>query len=242
MKFLGKVSLIALAIITSSCTGWVFGEDNGTTYSAVVTFMQQKDGSWFMKQNDSCAFVALNVDKYPFPDGKERRSVLNFTVKEETMNSHKLDGFKYTTAITITGSDSIAVKSPTIYDVEKDEKYGRTGVSLLYNCPEKLFNTCIQDGYLNVCFYAYVGTGGIKHDFHLLRNVDENDPYTVEFRHNDKGDGRMQMGTFIVNFPLKDLPDTGDEPKTLTLRYQDLSTEKMAEIKLNYKSRTDWNI
>ena len=79
------------------------------------------------------------------------------------------------------------------------------------------------------------GNYGQAHFVNLLTQVDENDPYTIEFRHNAFGDTVGQWGDGIVAFRLDNLPDTQGKTVKLTLKYNSFSGPK--SVQFDYCSR-----
>lgn len=240
MKILGKASLIALAIVSSSCLSWLESDPVPTKYSAIVTMKPQEDKSFYMKQNDSVAFVALNSElkQYPFKELEEKRAIIYFNVPEEEKEV-TVEGFKYGVGVNLLQLDTIRIRNLDLYDKEKESSYGSAFVDLYGNAPGNVLNTDIQDGYLTLACRYMIG-GSSKHEISVLYGQNPDDPYELYVRHNANGDYAMGMETYVFAYSLKNLPYTGGEPKDITIKWLSYSSGKEESMKLKYQTRPDW--
>lgn len=228
------------ALCLSSCNK-PGSDDPIYTAMALVTMRPQSDGSFYMKATEKSAIVALNEDlqKYPFKDGKEHRAIVQFAYNPEDPGSVVVPGYEETQAVTVLQLDTLLTKEPLVYDEAKDEEYGKSPLGL-YVTDEVFPTTCVEDGYLNIRVAIPYGFGQVVHTVDLLKDVDPEDPYTVEIRHNMHGDQYIDTFDDMVCFPLKSLPDTEGRTVKLTVRWLSLVTDKMESAQFDYCTRTDW--
>lgn len=233
------LAVAAMALLSSSCRK----EDPRpfTYYEATVTFKPSSDGSYFLEQDDKTALIVTNDSwkTYPFPDGKEKRAYIRYGMYGDIIPGHKVPGYDETWEVMLIAADTIRTKSPVVYRADEEDIYGNDPVGL-YLGNDVFPTTLIEDGYLNVAFEIMVGGVGVTHEINLLTNVDPNDPYTVELRHNAHDSYEMEPAKCLMDFPLKDLPDTEGKTVTLTLKWLSLVTGKYEKTTFDYCSRTDW--
>ena len=91
----------------------------------------------------------------------------------------------------------------------------------------------IGDGYLNIYFETLWG-GKTAHFINLIQPDAENDPYTLEFRHNAYDDPQYTIGAGRVAFNLSSLPDAKGETVDLVVNYW--TSEGKQAYKLKYNS------
>ncbi len=96
--------------------------------------------------------------------------------------------------------------------------------------------TSCEDGYLTLHYETWWGDSAVPHAFTLVTGLNPADPYEVTLRHDAKGDGRKEKADSVVYFDLQSLPDTGDEEKTLTLKWKN-SEGKLVERAFPFRSR-----
>lgn len=207
---------------------------------ATVTFRPAEGGRYFLKQDDTTALIVKNTgfEEYPFPDGKEKRALITYSVNQKSTES--VPGFKTTYDVHLYRIDTIYTKKPVVLKAGEDpDSYGDAPIGLYID--KDLFpTTMIEDGYLCVMFEMPMSNIGITHKINLLRGTDPEDPYTLELHHDMCGDAAVFSQAYLVNFPLKDLPDTEGKTVKLTLKWYSLATLKDESVTFDYKSRTDW--
>lgn len=233
---------IALVAVFTSCLGKENEENPDLKYyRATVTFRPMENGSFYLKQDEQTALVVLNSDMkdYPFKDGKERRAYVEYAVDEDSQTGSRIDGFETTKEVSLIYADTIYTKDPVFADDDDIKKYGNDPVGL-YTTNEIWPTTGIEDGYLSISFAMPVGFGGVTHTVNLLLGIDPDDPYKVRFMHDAHNDSRVDTQDCLVNFPLKDLPDTNGETVDLTLIWDSLVSGKEESVKIKYCSRKDW--
>ncbi|MDO5443604.1 MAG: NigD-like C-terminal domain-containing protein [Bacteroidia bacterium] len=234
--------LLALAAALTSCLGKEKEEyPDLKYYRATVTFRPMENGSYYLKQDEQTALVVLNSDlkDYPFEDGKERRAYVEYSVDDDSQTGSRIDGFATTKEVSLIYADTIYTKDPVFAEYDDIEDYGDDPVGL-YTTNEFWPSTCIEDGYLSISFAMPVGFGGVTHTVDLLLGTDPDDPYKVRFMHDALNDSRFETQDCLVNFPLKDLPDTNGETVDLTLVWNSLVSGEEESVKIKYCSRKDW--
>lgn len=170
--------------------------------------------------DSSCLWVDDNTTLFPVNatgalyGGKEVRALLNY---------REVDG--YTAGyknVFINWIDSIRTKPavPTLGNLN-DETYGSDPIEIVND-----WVTIAEDGYLTLRFRTLSARNGTVHYVNLLTGVDSNDPYTVELRHDARGDVSGVYTDGIVAFNLGSLPDTNGETVKLTLKWKGYSADK----------------
>lgn len=237
-------SLLAAAALISFVSCDINKKDDmwKDVYNASVTFRIQEDGSYYLKQDDTTALVVLNssLSTYPFKDKKEKRALVQYKLYENPENkpaNPAAEEYKYTKYVELYSIDTIQTKNPMLYDPDAD--YGDSSIGLYVS--ESIFpTTMIEDGYLNLCFNIPVWYNS-KHEINVVYGTNPDDPYELVVKHknvNNVIDGQPQA--FIMNFPLKSLPDTGGKTVKLTLKWYSSTQREMVEKQFDYCSRTDW--
>ena len=94
-------------------------------------------------------------------------------------------------------------------------------------------NMWIRDGYLNIYFETLWG-GKTAHFINLIQPDAENDPYTLEFRHNAYDDPQYTSGPRTCDISnLSSLPDTKGETVNLVVNYWASDGKKAYKLKYN---------
>lgn len=237
MKRICKAFLVLLAILPVSCSKNNTNPD--IVYFATVTFRPLEDGKYYLKQDDSTALIVLNKDlqKYPFEKGVEKRALISYRVEKQEASA--VPNYKYTKAIYIGAMDTIYTKHPVSAAGVDPSVFGNDVLGL-YLGRDNFPTTLVEDGYLNVSFEMPMGNFGIIHEINLVTGTNPDDPYLMELRHDAKGDVYVTSSRNLVNFSLKDLPDTKGETVPLTVRWRSMVTGEFETVKFDYCSRTDW--
>ena len=79
--------------------------------------------------------------------------------------------------------------------------------------------TCLEDGYLTLHYFTLWGDGSVPHTLTLVTGENPEDPYEVRLVHQSNGDAPLEEGDALIYFDLKDLPPTGENGQTLTLKW-----------------------
>lgn len=108
---------------------------------------------------------------------------------------------------------------------------GDDGLDIIFD-----WMTCAEDGYLTLHYSTWWGDAGIQHRFSLIAGTNPEDLYELILRQDAAGDGQREKGESLVYFDINTLPDTGDDYKTLTLKWQNCAG-KAETHKFRFKSR-----
>lgn len=96
--------------------------------------------------------------------------------------------------------------------------------------------TAVDDGYLTLQYSAWFGEHPVKHDFHVVAGLDQDDPYSLELRHDAHSDPKSVQSEGIISFDINSLPDTQGENKTLTLKYKTITGATATKL-FEFKTR-----
>lgn len=185
-----------------------------TGYNALVTVKTAEGGGSYLQLDDETTLNPVNVSGTLF-DGKEVRALTNFNVVEGDAGGFSMN-------VRLNWIDSIRTK-PTVPSLgdKNDETYGSDPIEIVND-----WITVAEDGYLTLRFRTLSEGRGNVHYVNLLTGVDANDPYTVELRHDAKGDVTGYYADGIIAFNLDSLPDTGGQVKKLTLKWKGYEADK----------------
>lgn len=220
MKKYAKLSVLlilagALSVAAVSCSD---DDDNDyylCTYpaNALVTVKPVGTDSCYLQLDNNTTLNPVNIVGGLF-GGKEVRALTNFCYT---------DGYSGDARnVLINWIDSIRTKPmvPTLGDLN-DETYGDDPVEVVND-----WVTIAEDGYLTLRVRVLSNGSGHVHYLNLLSGVDADDPYTVELRHDAKGDVTGGYVDGIIAFNLGALPDTNGEIVKLTLKWRGYSADK----------------
>ena len=174
------------------------------------------ESKFFLQLDDSTTLTPLNMNSSPY-GSKEVRAFINFRYAEQQNNKRNFNVY-------VNWMDSILTK-PTAENLGTEEnvkKYGQDPVEI----GTSDWVTIAEDGYLTLRFRTLSEGRGNVHYVNLLTGVDANDPYTVELRHDAKGDVTGYYADGIIAFNLDSLPDTGGQVKKLTLKWKGYEADK----------------
>lgn len=235
------LTLALAASITVSCSK---DDDNfwADAVNATVTFRPQANGSYILKQDDSTALIVSNpsMKDYPFADKLEKRALIQY--KKDSQVEQREDpafpGVKYWMNVTLYSMEPMMTKEPVLFDSSKNLGEDPIG---LYLDANMFPTTLIEDGYLMLCFNLPIRFDGLKHEINLVYGSNPDDPYELVVKHDAHGQTYGgESRAFVMNFPLKNLPDTKGETVKLTLKWYSAVTHNIASTTFKYKSRTDW--
>ena len=186
------------------------------TVNAIVTVKPIDDSDCYFQLDDETTLQPINLKGSPYGD-KEVRALVNYYEMVEVVNPNSLN-------IYVNWMDSIRTKStvPTLGDLN-DETYGNDPIEIVND-----WYTVAEDGYLTLRFRTLSDRSGRVHYVNLLTGVDENDPYTVELRHDACGDVSGIATDGLIAFNLNELPDTNGEVVKLTLKWKGYGADKSA--------------
>lgn len=218
IKLITIIGLLALPFTFFSCS-----DDDGyslNNYWLEVATIEPLDGGLHYYRLDDSTTLWPASGYYlghNLQDGQ--RVWLNYTLL-----SGKKDGFDH--YIKVNGLDPILTKKIA-------ENKGKDNNAIYGTDPVGIRNIWVGDGYLNVLFTFNYG-GQKRHFVNLIQENSDDDPYTLEFRHNAYDDPPLAGVRGIVCFDLSDLPDTEGETVKLKIRVRGFGGDKVYE--LNYNS------
>ena len=223
--FLLVIGIALVSLTLPSC----LDDDNsyslGDIWIAVATVVPEGNNVYYLRLDDGDKLwpAATNYPNYqPKPN---QRALVNFTILADSTQSN-LGGFSH--YIKVNAIHNILTKSIAKNEgVANDSIYGTDPVSIYEN------NMWIGDGYLNIYFETLWG-GKTAHFINLIQPDAENEPYTLEFRHNAYDDPQYTIGAGRVAFNLSSLPDTKGETVDLVVNYW--TSEGKQAYKLKYNS------
>ncbi len=232
MRNLRLLVLVALAIIVLplfiSCS-----DDDEVGYyvfygpNATVTIKPLGEDAFYMQLDDTTTLYATNITQPPYGN-KEVRAFVNYQEVDKVNDA-------YTKSVHLNYVDSFLTKNSIKYiDEENAQRFGNDPIEIVPS-----WVNVVEDGYLTLCFNTLWGNDKIPHFVNLLTNVNPEDPYEVEFRHNAYGDTLGTPSDAVVAFKLNDLPLEKNENITITLKYKSFSGEKTVKflnINSNYLS------
>lgn len=108
---------------------------------------------------------------------------------------------------------------------------GDDGLDIIFD-----WMTGCEDGFLTLHYSTMWGARPVRHRFYIVTGANGDNPYEVELRQDSAGDSKDDEGDSVVYFDINTLPDTGDEYKTLTLKWKS-SSGQTAEHEFKYKTR-----
>ncbi len=224
-----KLSLRVCAVLLA-CAGFVScDDDNDGNYwylypNALVTVVPVSDTSFYMQLDDDTTLEAANLKGSPFGN-KEVRALLNYTRLYEKSE-------KYTQLVHVNWIDSILTKPAiTAAEAEQDGFTRQDPVEIVRD-----WVTIAEDGYLTLRFRTMWGGDKLTpHSVNLVTGVNPENPYEVQFRHDNNSDPAFVWGDGMAAFRLDGLPDTEGKTVKLKLTWKSYTGEKSVEF--NYKTR-----
>lgn len=213
--FLLLLMLLPVVTIFTSCEEK--DVERSPLYNGLVTIRYTEGDLLYFQLDDVRTLYPVNMNTGKFwVDGQ--RALINFYVVDE-------DDRGFTDAVYVNWIKPILTKATVeSKGVENDVVYGKDPVEIVRD-----WVTVVEDGYLTLRFRTY-WSGGVTHTVNLLTGVNPDNPYEVEFRHNDYGDYDYYVGDGLVSFDLSKLPDTGGKIVKLKLKWISFSGPKSVEF------------
>ena len=219
--------VIGIALVSLTLPSCLDDDDSyslGDIWIAVATVVPEGNNVYYLRLDDGDKLwpAATNYPNYqPKPN---QRALVNFTILADSTQSN-LGGFSH--YVQVNAIHNILTKSIAKNEgAANDSIYGTDPVSLYEN------NMWIGDGYLNIYFETLWG-GKTAHFINLIQPDAENDPYTLEFRHNAYDDPQYTIGAGRVAFNLSSLPDTNGETVDLVVNYWTSDGKQAYKLKYN---------
>lgn len=209
MKY-SQLSLLGLAMALIALPSCIDSDNDAPqSYStALVTVKSTADNKTFLQLDEQTTLFPQNFTSQLY-GGKEVRALMSFNELEM-----QTPGFSKT--IHVNWIDSIRTKDMiTLPANTPTDKYG--------NDPLEVVNdwvTIAGDGYLTLRLRTLWGNIGRVHTFNLIGNVNPDNPFEVELRHNACGDIHGKMADALIAFRLSALPKQFPPDQRLTLRWK----------------------
>ncbi len=221
-KFMYLIGLAVAAMpLLQSCSS----DDDPlqNSYTAVVTVVPMSDNGFELNLTNTEKLIPSNLKTSPFKN-KEVRALVNFRYDDETEKSTSRN-------VTINWIDSIRTKIPVVSAGENnDEKFGNDPIEIV-----KDWVTIAEDGYLTLRIRTKWGTPSAKHEVNLVSNVNPENPYEFELRHNANGDTYGELGDALIAFNLNGLPKPEESPIKIKINWTSFSGSKSTEFDLTLR-------
>lgn len=217
-----RFTFMLAGVLMASCMFQSCSNDDDSYVSyypnALVTVKSLSDNTCYLQLDDNTTLRPVNMTKSPFGT-KEVRALASLYETNDNPGS-------YNKSVNVNWIDSIRTKSTVLTAGTEDEKlYGSDPIEII-----KDWVTIAEDGYLTLRFRTTWGYRDKIHSVNLVRNVNSNNPYELELRHNAYGDTGERVGDGLIAFNLKDLPDTQGKTVKLKLNWISFSGNKSAEF------------
>lgn len=222
MKFYKHFLVLAVAGLSlQSCL-----DDDNDSYSAgfpnaLVTVKTTDDNKTYFQLDESTTLYPENITTELY-DGKQVRALMNFEEVDK-----QTPGF--TKTVRVNWIDSIRTKDMVLLSDKVTQEW-------LGNDPVEIVNdwvTVAEDGYLTLCVRTVWGNPSKVHYMNLLGDVNPENPFEVELRHNASGDIYGSLGNALIAFRLNEIPAEIPEGQMLTVKWKAFNgTEKKANFKL----------
>lgn len=219
---IGLLSLLTTIFALHSCSM----DDDADAINrptALVTVRPIAGSDAFVMQlNDSVTLQPTNLKTSPFGQ-KEVRALVNYTTEK---------GNKKSQNVYVNWIDSIRTKQPvqsqgTLVDAQR---YGNDPIDIVRD-----WVTVAEDGYLTLRIRTLWGNTNVKHSINLLTDVNPNNPYEVELRHDAKGDIDGKAGDALIAFNLNNMPHEGKQKVRFTLKWKSYMGEKSINFDLQFR-------
>lgn len=209
---MNNVKLMALMVCGLIAFSLMSCSDDDDNYypdglaDGVVTIKPTDGGkSFYMQLDDTTVIKAANMSGAPY-GMKTVRAFIRFSLAQEQPDTSYKSVYVY-------AMDSIRTKkmAPNLGS-ENEKTYGTDWIDVISD-----WTTCCEDGYLTLHFTTFMG--GKIHYVNLVAENPEK-PYELTLFHNANGDSGNRLSNGFIAFSLADLPNTGDGPVDLTLKWK----------------------
>ena len=223
MKRLRIVVWLAFLVFLPGCSKAVFDHEmpmsdvDAAAYSAIVSVRTAQDGTVFFQVDDQTRLLPSG-DPAPYKGLERILCGLIVYADQIPEYGHRADVLWYDALDKGTVSSAPAAGGDDALEILSD------------------WMTSCEDGYLTLHYETWWGDKAVPHAFTLVTGLNPDDPYEVTLRHDARGDGRKEKADSVVYFDLQSLPDTGDEVKTLTLKWKN-SEGKLVGRTFPFRSR-----
>jgi len=211
MKKYLNIILLAVLLTAGSCTkgygdydmsepGSFYNGSEPQTVTAIVTIKQDAEGKTFLQ-------VSENIKVYP--DGGYEFSGLQRAMCSLYIYAHEGD-------IYYGQIDWLEPLEMGSFGTGSIKGGAGDGLNIIQD-----WMTGAEDGYLVIHYSTWWSEHPVHHDFYLSSGSDPDDPYCLELRQDSHGDAHDYLDEGIICFDINSLPDTGDEYRTITLKWND---------------------
>lgn len=212
--------VLGLSVLTCAMQSCLDDNDDSMAQlrpTALVTVCPTDGGSFTLQLDDTTTLYPSNMKSSPFGN-KEVRALVNYTDDRNGGNVRN---------VYINWMDSIRTKMtvPNLGAENNTRRYGNDAIEIV-----KDWVTIAEDGYLTLRIRTQWGGANSKHYINLLTEVNPDNPYELELRHDAKGDIGGNMGDALIAFNLNDLPGKGKQNVKLKLNWKSFSGKKSAEF------------
>ena len=193
--------------------------------TALVTVCPNADGSFVMQLDDETQLVPTNIRTSPFGT-KEVRALVNYTETDVTPRGKNVRN------VEVNWLDSIRTKLPVASLGEEDViRYGNDPVEIVRD-----WVTVAEDGYITLRIRTLWGEPAVKHNLNLVADVNPENPYEFDLRHDAKGDMYGYWGDALIAFNLNNMPKDDSGIAKIKLNWNSFEGEKSAEFELKMRS------
>lgn len=232
-----KSFLLLIGILLGSTVFYSCLDDNDDYYDylrnstpAIVTVKPLDGDAFYMQLDDTTTMYPTN----PFFPGelKEIRALVRVREAEK-----KEPGYDRT--VQLVTLDTLLTKqiAPDL-GVDNDSYYGTDMLALTRGMWSNE-GVWIEDGYITFDFRMPRSYNeSVKHFINLVQ-VNSEDPYELEFRHNAYGnvDYSLEPSYGLVSFKLDKLPSTEGKTVKLKIKYKSYVSGDYRTVELDYKSK-----
>ena len=225
MKTLKSILLVAGVTLTSLLFHSCLDDDSYSLdkfWIEPATVVPINDNSFYLRTDDGATLWPAAPIYINYEAKARQRAWVDYTILGDSIGpySHSVKINRIWNVLTKDIAENLGDKN--------DETYGTDPV--LINSQKN--NLWIADNFLNVVFRANYG-GSEKHFINVIQPDKENDPYTLEFRHNAYNDPAVTAVEGLVCFRLDELPDTNGETVKLKLHVKTFTGDEVYELDYN---------
>ena len=205
-----KLKLLGMAIAFMALPSCMDSDyDSPQSYpTALVTVKSTADNKTFLQIDEQTTLFPQNFTSQLY-GGKEVRALISFNeLDQQTQGFSKTVHVNWIDSIRTKDMINLPPNTPT-------DKYGNDPVEIVND-----WVTIAEDGFLTLRVRTLWGNIGKAHTFNLLGNVNPDNPFEVELRHNANGDIYGKMADALIAFRLSAIPQKYSPDQKLTLRWK----------------------
>lgn len=190
--------------------------------TALVTVYPDGPDAFTMQLDESTTLFTSNMKASPFGN-KKVRALVNYTVEPDFIGDN-------CQRVHVNWIDSIRTKQPVVSLGNSDDDakaYGNDPIEIVRD-----WVTVAEDGYVTLRIRTLWG-GTATHIVNLVGNVNKDNVYEFDLRHNAQGDVNGTVGDALIAFDLNSL--WADHPKEVKIKINWLSFSGTKSIELPLK-------